>query len=367
MEHTEEREECQTYAEDKICDAEEQLSVEEKSGEAEDSYVPVEEAEGGGVSGDGVKDGRRRWYRLGEVLSVEEDERHEFKGHRNVCPEDIPPWCRRAQDTSSRTRSSISRNLCGFLNRGVGGVVLVGVLDSGVVVGSRLTPSQQQHLMLSLEDALARFRPPVPRHLWSVSFVPVLGPKDGLPTHRLAGGDCVCDKQHDLCTYMYCWCDYEAIARFSHGLIPMNYVVEITIQPINKYDQWVKELDPNSKVTTLPVFQADDAQIYMRKHSTLVRYSIRDVVEQAREEVLIQKMDKLMEAWKKCRMSEKLLDLWQSRVPEDEWKSIEYSIRKKKLEKRNKGSHVKMVIQDTEDKSQNGKIDNDENNVWEKD
>ncbi|XP_049951790.1 uncharacterized protein LOC126458981 [Schistocerca serialis cubense] len=188
QEHTEEREECQTYGEDKICDAEEQLSVEEKSRDAEDSYVPLEEtseeAEGSGVSGDGLKDGRRRWYRLGEVLSVEEDERHEFKGHRNVCPEDIPPWCRRAQDTSSRTRSSISRNLCGFLNRGVGGVVLVGVLDSGVVVGSRLAPSQQQHLMLSLEDALARFRPPVPRHLWSVSFVPVLGPKDGLPTQR---------------------------------------------------------------------------------------------------------------------------------------------------------------------------------------
>lgn len=66
------------------------------------------------------------------------------------------------------------RNLCGFLNSGLGGTVYVGVQDDGRVIGVRFTQYQQDHLLLSLQDAMNAFRPPVPRFMYGAKFVPVL-------------------------------------------------------------------------------------------------------------------------------------------------------------------------------------------------
>jgi len=66
------------------------------------------------------------------------------------------------------------RNLCGFLNSGFGGTVYVGVQDNGRVTGLRFTQYQQDHLLLSLQDAMNAFRPPVPSFMYSAKFVPVL-------------------------------------------------------------------------------------------------------------------------------------------------------------------------------------------------
>lgn len=48
--------------------------------------------------------------------------------------------------------------------------------------------------------------------------------------------------------------------------------------------------------------------MFVDSHKLIIKfqYSIRDVIEQAREEVQVKKMDKLMEAWKQCLMAEKL-------------------------------------------------------------
>lgn len=74
-----------------------------------------------------------------------------------------------------------SRNLCGFLNSGWGGTVYIGILDGGSVQGVRLTQYQQDHLSLSLQDAMNAFRPPVPHFMYNTEFIPVLEPQDEYP------------------------------------------------------------------------------------------------------------------------------------------------------------------------------------------
>lgn len=49
-----------------------------------------------------------KYYVKNEVLNIEEDQTHEFKGHRNISVYDIPPWCINA-DENIRTRNAISR------------------------------------------------------------------------------------------------------------------------------------------------------------------------------------------------------------------------------------------------------------------
>jgi len=50
---------------------------------------------------------KRKYYVRGEVVDIEEDQTHEFKGHRNISFEEVPPWC--VNTTGIRTRNAISR------------------------------------------------------------------------------------------------------------------------------------------------------------------------------------------------------------------------------------------------------------------
>jgi hypothetical protein len=47
-----------------------------------------------------------RRYIRGELVGIEEDQTHEFKGHRNISIDEIPPWC---ISDNNRTRNAISR------------------------------------------------------------------------------------------------------------------------------------------------------------------------------------------------------------------------------------------------------------------
>jgi hypothetical protein len=59
--------------------------------------------------------------------------------------------------------------------------VYIGILDGGSVRGVRLTQYQQDHLLLSLQDAMNAFRPSVPRFMYNAQFVPVLDPGHEYP------------------------------------------------------------------------------------------------------------------------------------------------------------------------------------------
>ena len=68
---------------------------------------------------------------------------------------------------------TISQTICGFLNQGQGGMVLLGIHDSGQVRGIELTPPQMTHLHYSIQDRIRRFNPPVDPELIQVQFIPV--------------------------------------------------------------------------------------------------------------------------------------------------------------------------------------------------
>ena len=57
----------------------------------------------------------RRFYVLNSVVPFEEDATHEFKGHRNITAEEVPPWCY-IPGTDKRSRKAVSR----YLNKRLG-------------------------------------------------------------------------------------------------------------------------------------------------------------------------------------------------------------------------------------------------------
>lgn len=50
----------------------------------------------------------RRFYLKNSVTPFEEDSTHEFKGHRNISAEEVPPWCY-IPGTDRRSRKAVSR------------------------------------------------------------------------------------------------------------------------------------------------------------------------------------------------------------------------------------------------------------------
>lgn len=76
-------------------------------------------------------------------------------------------------EISRNLLKTISQTICGFLNQGHGGMVLLGIHDSGQVRGIELTPPQMTHLHHSIQDRIRRFNPPVDPELIQVQFVPV--------------------------------------------------------------------------------------------------------------------------------------------------------------------------------------------------
>ncbi|XP_071444344.1 uncharacterized protein [Hetaerina americana] len=302
-----------------------------------------------------------RYYILDSIMNAEEDRTHEFKGHRNIAIEEIPPWCIDANDKRRKTRNCISRNICGFLNSGLGGTVYVGVLDNGSIVGILLSRYQRDHLKLSLKDTLQRFRPPVPNHLVSVKFIPCVdrsdvkynrvmrrfnnnknnvssdesavencnekgilgaselgelssangysdatitpGAENGmstegwdwavenvdqteLPKLLKFKNDILRKRPHVLRTYRQCWCDDDAITRVTHGHKSPAYVVEIVVRPPSAKDPEIrKHLPHSSELLLQPIFQAEDGSIYIRRHASLARRSLQDMIDEAVEDV----------------------------------------------------------------------------------
>ena len=61
------------------------------------------------VTGNVCEDaGMGRSYRIGSQLPFIEDKHHEFKGHTNLCVEDLPKWAY-IKGTMRRSRRAISR------------------------------------------------------------------------------------------------------------------------------------------------------------------------------------------------------------------------------------------------------------------
>eukprot|EP00092_Neocalanus_flemingeri_P020362 GFUD01022060.1.p1 GENE.GFUD01022060.1~~GFUD01022060.1.p1 ORF type:complete len:337 (-),score=65.47 GFUD01022060.1:454-1464(-) len=195
-----------------------------------------------------------RTYTRGVIVPFEEDITHEFKGHRTIAIENrmalTQNWQNGRMGECLNTRQQWSKYLCGMLNSGMGGVLFGGILDNGEINGFLMSEYQKLHVVLQLDEVLGRFTPPVPKDLYKVEFIPQIEPDQG---------DFVADSTkidphfwmlpHRMATSRRCWCDNDAAACHSLGIILPWYIIEVTIE--------------RQEGT---VYVAEDGEAYIRKH-----------------------------------------------------------------------------------------------------
>lgn len=122
-----------------------------------------------------------------------------------------------------------------MLNTNQGGTIFMGVLDDGRIEGFALTPFQQDHIRLAIQDTFERYSPPVPIELYEVRFTPVIDYDAEKELKAIDDFIRLPNEQdatfsHLLQTPDYCWCDAHAMAQFSNGNLVPFFVVELHLK-----------------------------------------------------------------------------------------------------------------------------------------
>ncbi|KAL4234668.1 hypothetical protein ACF0H5_006309 [Mactra antiquata] len=233
----------------------------------------------------------RRYYVRNHIVPFEEDFTHEFKGHRNICVEDLPPWTQANHEKSDRaSRRAVSRALNAFLNTGHGGKVYLGVVDSGEAKGLPLTRYQKDHLLLTLVDVMGRYNPPVKKHRYSVKFVPVCDSEEDAYIGKDFREDMNIDpklqlQQHNLRNYEYCWCDKDAAMQFNAGIMAQDYIVEIKIKPWDPDNPFNKDDGCGSIVNIHPIHENEEGLCFFRRQASVIQYTMAELAQLTRQEV----------------------------------------------------------------------------------
>ena len=166
----------------------------------------------------------------------------------------------------------------------MGGVLFGGILDSGEVNGFLMSEYQKLHVRLQLDEVFGRyelrrtliqtdfdmwirFTPPVPNDMYKVEFIPQIEPDQGeYVPDRLARQLIPIDQinslfqstkidphfwnlHHKMATSRRCWCDNDAAACHSLGIILPWYIIEVTME---------RQEDI--------LYLAEDGEAYIRKH-----------------------------------------------------------------------------------------------------
>ena len=85
------------------------------------------------IQGEKMSISRQRYYMRGSIYPREETTYEELKGHRSFSKEELP----RLSQTGTigygnrPSRQFISKYACGMLNTGKGGLISMGILDTG--------------------------------------------------------------------------------------------------------------------------------------------------------------------------------------------------------------------------------------------
>jgi hypothetical protein len=245
-----------------------------------------------------------RYYIRHAQLPEEEDPRTELKGHKAFHINENNPNCAFVTEGGNRrvTRQHSSKNFCGMLNTGKGGTLYLGVLDNGAVEGFPLSPYQRDHVVLSITHTLNKYTPPVPKHLFSISFIPVLDPLD--TDFRMAkkpedvddessssrGGrkksQINANLPHELATWRLCWCDNASLSAFSRGEMEGFFVVEVVARPWDPEDKKNGQLIQAFGLDCLrPFFASEDDEIYVRKNATLENVTKVEAKEMAKKKL----------------------------------------------------------------------------------
>lgn len=232
-----------------------------------------------------------RSYIRKSLVPIEEDEYNEFKGHRSIAIEELPPWCFH-KGSDRRSRKPASRAIAAFINSGRGGTVYLGIIDEGVVKGLYLTEYQKDHVLLSLKDLFSRYEPPVPEDAYEVEFVPIFTSQEermNRPAHKKEEVNKsnveMYLKGHLLRTYDFCWCDKDLARRIDEDCDVHDYVVEIKIYPQEPRFN-VDAKDGSSFHAVIPiVYQNEEGKCFFRKSASCVEYSIDSVKELALQQL----------------------------------------------------------------------------------
>ncbi|XP_064599194.1 uncharacterized protein LOC135465782 isoform X2 [Liolophura sinensis] len=235
-----------------------------------------------------------KYYEKDSVIPVEEDFLHEFKGHRNLAVEELPPSSQVHARQEKATRKAASRNINAFLNTGKGGTLYMGILDDGTVKGIDLTQYQKDHVQASLDDLMMRYSPPVKPHRYKLQFIPVL---DKALSEQAKLQQCAYEQRmiglsteeerlrpHQLRTALFCWCDKDAIAQKNMGQISTSYVIEVHIKSWDPSDY--RNLEGAVTSTNLnPIHEDEEGNAYFRRQASVVMYTMAELAELTKSEV----------------------------------------------------------------------------------
>ncbi|XP_060589221.1 uncharacterized protein LOC132744510 [Ruditapes philippinarum] len=239
----------------------------------------------------------KRYYVRNTVVPFEEDFTHEFKGHRNICVEDLPPWTQESK-TEKASRRAVSRVLNAFLNTGKGGTVYLGVIDSGCVKGLQLSAYQKMHVIDAVNDVLSRYIPPVKNHRYSIKFVPVYESDKDSNTSTSKGLDDGFDSElagraHDLQGHKYCWCDRDAVMQYNAGIMLQDYVIEIKVKPWDSDDPLNHDDGCGTMVNLHPIHDDEEGNCYFRRQASNVQYTMTELARLTKHEVEVTCQEKI--------------------------------------------------------------------------
>lgn len=237
-----------------------------------------------------------RYYVRGNIVPFEEDMYREFKGHRSISVEELPPWTHEKHDEKA-SRRAVSRALNAFLNTGKGGTCYLGMLDNGQAKGICLTRFQKDHVVASIDEVFSRYVPPVKRHRYKVRFKPVLESDSMEEYEHFLSEDAAKDadisdldreRPHTLRTYQYCWCDCDGHAQEQYcGILIQPYIIEIVIKPWDGDDPRNAEDAVGTVAKLQPFHEDEEGKVYFRRQASLVQYSMAEMALLTRQEVKV--------------------------------------------------------------------------------
>ncbi|XP_052815539.1 uncharacterized protein LOC128242431 [Mya arenaria] len=231
-----------------------------------------------------------KFYVRNQLVDCEEDFTHEFKGHKNICREDLPPWTQEKGNTDKASRRAVSRNLNAFLNTGKGGTVYLGVIDSGHVKGLQLSQYQKEHIIGSVRDVMSRYNPPVKRHRYKVRFTPVFNNQE--EGKEIVNNMCkeqmdpaLLERPHEFRSSNYCWCDNDNVMQYNAGILLQDYVIEISIRPWDPADPLNAEEGCGQLANIHPIHDDEEGNCYFRRQASIVKYTMTELAQLTRHEV----------------------------------------------------------------------------------
>ena len=210
------------------------------------------------------------YFRRGDIHPREETMVNEFKGHRSFCVDEIPRLALSGFNNPGNrpSRQHISKYACGMLNTGRGGTIFMGILDDGRIDGFMMSKYQQDHVRLSIQDTFDRYAPPVPPHLYKITFKPVIDNDPQVELRAIYDYYAQEDGQNRELNHLiqasdHCWCDANSMAMFSRGCLNPFFVIELKLQAWNPDDPLNKGLFEEG--VSKPKFKAEDGIAYIRK------------------------------------------------------------------------------------------------------